>query len=150
LAAVGGAGDVVVAAANRRLLGPGWSSRILQAVLLGMLDDKEIIGTIDGAADEYARRRRLVTDVLADRGVPYRGSEGINLWMRVVDERSALLTLAARGIGAAPGEPFHVRQDAPHLRLTVWLLAGSDAEIVATAELLAAAAGFTPARAGQR
>jgi DNA-binding transcriptional MocR family regulator len=150
LAAVGGAGDVVVAAANRRLLGPGWSSRILQAVLLGMLDDKEIIGAIDGAADEYARRRRLVTDVLADRGVPYRVSEGINLWMRVVDERSALLTLAARGIGAAPGEPFHVRQDAPHLRLTVGLLAGSDAEIVATAELLAAAAGFTPARAGQR
>ena len=31
---VGGAGDVVSAVANRRLLGPGWSSRILQAVLL--------------------------------------------------------------------------------------------------------------------
>ena len=39
LAAVGGAGDVVTAVANRRLLGPGWSSRILQAVLLEMLDD---------------------------------------------------------------------------------------------------------------
>jgi DNA-binding transcriptional MocR family regulator len=150
LAAVGGAGDVVVAAANRRLLGPGWSSRILQAVLLGMLDDKEIIGTIEGAADEYARRRRLVTDVLGERSVPFLGTEGINLWMRVADERSALLTLAARGIGAAPGAPFQVRHDAPHLRLTVGLLSGSDAEIVATAELLAAAAGFTPARAGQR
>jgi DNA-binding transcriptional MocR family regulator len=150
LAAVGGAGDVVVAAANRRLLGPGWSSRILQAVLLGMLDDKEIIGAIEGAADEYARRRRLVTDVLGERSVPFLGTEGINLWMRVVDERSALLTLAARGIGAAPGDPFQVRHDAPHLRLTVGLLNGSDAEIVATAELLAAAAGFTPARAGQR
>jgi DNA-binding transcriptional MocR family regulator len=34
LAAVGGAGDVVTAVANRRLLGPGWSSRILQALLL--------------------------------------------------------------------------------------------------------------------
>jgi DNA-binding transcriptional MocR family regulator len=150
LAAVGGAGDVVVAAANRRLLGPGWSSRILQAVLLGMLDDKEIIAAIEGAADEYARRRRLVTEVLAERGVPFVGTEGINLWMRVADERSALLTLAARGIGAAPGEPFHVRADDPHLRLTVGLLTGGDAEIVATAELLAAAAGFTPARASQR
>ena len=35
LAAVGGAGDLVTAVANRRLLGPGWSSRILQALLLG-------------------------------------------------------------------------------------------------------------------
>jgi DNA-binding transcriptional MocR family regulator len=31
---------VVTAVANRRLLGPGWSSRILQAVLLEMLDDE--------------------------------------------------------------------------------------------------------------
>ena len=46
--------------------------------------------------------------------------------------------------------PFHVRTDDPHLRLTVGLLTGGEAEIVATAELLAAAAGFTPARAGQR
>ncbi len=38
LAAVGGAGDVVTAVANRRLLGAGWSSRLLQAVLLEMLD----------------------------------------------------------------------------------------------------------------
>ena len=37
LAAVGGAGDIVTAVANRRLLGPGWSSRILQAVLVEML-----------------------------------------------------------------------------------------------------------------
>ena len=39
LAAVGGAGDVVTAVANRRLLGPGWSSRILQALLLELLQD---------------------------------------------------------------------------------------------------------------
>lgn len=150
MAAVGGAGDVVVAAANRRLLGPGWSSRILQAVLLGMLDDPATIATIERAAAEYARRRRLVTDVLDAGGVPYAGTEGINLWMRVADQRSALLTLAARGIGAAPGDPFQIRADHPHLRLTVGLLAGSDAEVTAVAEVLAAAAGFTPARAGQR
>lgn len=150
LAAVGGASDVVVAAANRRLIGPGWSSRILQAVLLGMLDDRATEATIERAADEYDRRRRLVTDVLDAHDVPYVGTEGINLWMRVADQRSALLALAARGIGAAPGDPFQLRADIPHLRLTVGQLAGSDDEIRATAELLAAAAGFTPARAGQR
>ena len=39
LAAVGGAGDVVTAVGNRRLLGPGWSSRILQPVLLELIRD---------------------------------------------------------------------------------------------------------------
>ena len=42
--------------------------------------------------------------------------------MRVGDERSALMTLAAQGIGAAPGEPFMVRDDAPSLRVTVGLI----------------------------
>jgi DNA-binding transcriptional MocR family regulator len=150
LAAAGGSGDVVTAAANRRLLGPGWSSRILQSVLLGMLDDAATTATVAAARDEYARRRAHVAEVLSERGVPYLGTEGINLWMRVADERSALLTLAARGIGAAPGEPFMVRGDHPHLRLTVGLLTGTDDEIRETATLLASAAGFTPSRAGQR
>lgn len=150
LAAVGGAADVVRATANRRLLGPGWSSRILQAVLLGMLGDETTERQIAAARVEYDRRRRAVTDVLDARGVPYRGTEGINLWMQVADERSALLTLAARGIGAAPGEPFMPLPDHPHLRLTVGLLHGSTDEIAATAHLLADAAGFTPRRSGQR
>ena len=150
LAAVGGAGEVVRAAANRRLLGPGWSSRILQSVLLVMLDDAKVAACVEHAREEYARRRRIVTSVLDEHGVPFTGVEGINLWMQVADERSALLTLAARGVGAAPGEPFLVRRDDPHLRLTVGLLDGTDREIRSTAELLATAAGFRPARAGQR
>ena len=150
LAAVGGAGEVVRATANRRLLGPGWTSRILQSVLLLMLDDPKVAACVEHARDEYARRRRVVTSVLTERGVPFTGTEGFNLWMRVADERSALLTLAARGVGAAPGEPFLVRGDDPHLRLTVGLLNGTDADIRSTAELLATAAGFRPARAGQR
>jgi hypothetical protein len=34
LVAVDGVGDVVDAMANRRILGPGWSRRILQSVLV--------------------------------------------------------------------------------------------------------------------
>ena len=73
--------------------------------------------------------------------------------MRVADERSALITLAAQGIGAAPGEPFMVRPDADSLRLTVGLVAGTDAEIRGVGRQLAAAAALSPARAsrsGQR
>jgi len=150
LAAIGGAADVVSAVANRRLLGPGWSSRILQAVLVGLLEDPATTSVLDRAREEYARRRQLVSEVLAEHGVPTATGDGINLWMPVADERSALITLAAQGIGAAPGEPFMVRPGADHLRLTVGLLDGSPAEVRATAHLLADAAGFTPSRSGHR
>ena len=60
LAAVGGAGDVVAQVANRRLLGPGWSSRILQSVLLELLRDPGTPAVLAAAARAYARRRALV------------------------------------------------------------------------------------------
>ncbi|MDO8390626.1 MAG: aminotransferase class I/II-fold pyridoxal phosphate-dependent enzyme [Actinomycetota bacterium] len=147
LAAVGGAGDVVSAVANRRLLGPGWSSRLLQAVLLEMLDDRSTIDAVAAARAEYAHRRTAVSSVLTGAGVGFTGTDGINLWMRVADERWALLTLAAQGIGAAPGEPFMVRDDEPSLRVTVGLI---DHDLAAVAERLAEAAGNHPTRAGQR
>jgi len=147
LAAVGGAGNVVSAVANRRLLGPGWSSRILQAVLLEMLDHQPTIDAVGVARAEYAARRLAVTNVLSDAGVGFTGTDGINLWMHVADERSALLTLAAQGIGAAPGEPFMVRDGAPSLRVTVGLI---DDSIATYAARLAEAAGDQPTRSGQR
>jgi DNA-binding transcriptional MocR family regulator len=147
LAAVGGAADVVSAVINRRLLGPGWSSRILQAVLLQMLDHQPTIDAVARARDEYARRRAAIVAALDDRGVPCTGTDGINLWMRVADERSALLTLAAQGIGAAPGEPFLVRADHPHLRVTVGLVPTTERRL---AGQLADAANLTRPRSGQR
>ena len=147
LAAVAGAGRVVTAVANRRLLGPGWSSRILQAVLVEMLDHPPSVAAVAAARAEYARRRGTVTAVLAAAGVGFTGTDGINLWMQVADERSALLTLAAQGIGAAPGEPFMVRADRPSLRVTVGLI---DRDIDGYAHILADAAGNRPARSGQR
>ncbi len=147
LAAVGGAGNVVSSVANRRLLGPGWSSRILQAVLLEMLDHQPSIDAVGAARVEYAARRNAVTEVLAAAGVGFTGTDGINLWMQVADERSALLTLAAQGIGAAPGEPFMVRDGAPSLRITVGLI---DDSIATYATRLAEAAGNQPTRGGQR
>ena len=81
------------------------------------------------------------------RGVGFTGTDGINLWMHVADERSALITLATQGIGAAPGEPFMVLGDSPSLRVTVGLI-DHDLERIAT--VLADAAGMAPTRGGQR
>ena len=49
LAAVGGAAEVIDAVTTRRMLGPGWSSRILQSVLLAMLGDPKTIEQIEAA-----------------------------------------------------------------------------------------------------
>ena len=65
--------------------------------------------------------------------------DGINLWMRVADERRACCAWPHAGIGVAPGGPFMVRPDGDHVRVTVGLIPEANAERVG--ELLVDAAG---------
>jgi len=127
LAAVGGSGDIVTAVANRRLLGPGWSSRILQAVLVELLRDPATADTLARAREVYGTRRAAISAALGSHDVEHRDGDGINLWMRVDDERTALMWLVAVGLGAAPGHPFLVRPDHDHLRITVSAVGDDDA-----------------------
>jgi DNA-binding transcriptional MocR family regulator len=143
LAAVGGAGDIVHEVVNRRLLGPGWSSRLLQALLVELLHDERTIDSVARARRIYAERRATFGAALAERGVTTTGSDGINLWIEVADERSALVTLAARGVGVAPGTPFVVNAlPADHVRLTVGQVRDR-ADVLADHVTLAAAGGPT-------
>ena len=142
LAAVGGSGTVISQVVERRLLGPGWSSRLLQAVLLEMLRDPHTVETVAAARDEYAHRRAVVSAYLQSFGVGHRGNDGINMWVDVADERSALLSLAVRGIGVAPGTPFAVAASSTaHLRVTVGLISEQHRQV---AEFLAEAAHSYP------
>jgi len=123
LAAVGGAGEVVERLSVRRMLGPGWSSRILQAVLVELLGDQSVRDCVSHARATYHQRRHAVAESLRDRGVPTTGTDGINLWVPVTDERTALVTLASQGIAVAPGSPFGVAGLAhDHVRVTVGLV----------------------------
>jgi DNA-binding transcriptional MocR family regulator len=134
LAAVGGAGEVVDALATRRLLGPGWSSRILQAVLLAMLRDRATIEQVAAARASYAERQATFHHALADHGITSTPADGINHWVPVLDERSTTIALAAQGTGVAPGTPFLVRPDGAdhrdHVRVTIGLV--SDPGAIAT------------------
>lgn len=148
LAAVGGAGEVVETLANRRILGPGWSSRILQSVLVQLLRSDATAEMIGVARDAYGTRRARVSAILAAADVEHPPGDGINLWMGVEDERSALVLLASRGVGAAPGTPFFTRPDGGHLRVTVGRLHEDDIDHVGA--LLVEAAGLPPVRTGMR
>ncbi|MGI5243713.1 PLP-dependent aminotransferase family protein [Dactylosporangium sp. CA-139066] len=148
LAAIGGPASVITAVADRRLLGPGWSSRLLQAVLVELLTDPATVRQVAAARDEYARRRTLLLDALEARGVTATGADGINIWMSVASQQVAMLTLAAHGIAVAPGAPFEVSPlDSDHVRITAGLVRE---DFDALADILAEAAGAPLRGSGPR
>lgn len=141
LAAVGGPARVLDALVARRMLGPGWTSRLLQHVLVDLLTDPAAIDAVEHARRVYFARRRALTTALTMLDVHVDGGDGINLWLPVHDERTALLRLEAAGIRAAPGTPFVAAgadDGTAHLRVTVGLLSADVAEV---ARALALAAG---------
>jgi DNA-binding transcriptional MocR family regulator len=137
LAAMGGPEEIIGPLVDRRLLGPGWSSRMLQHVLLELLCDPATQTSVARARDEYAARREALAAALERHGLSAPRGDGINTWVSVHDEQSVLLAMATHGIGVAAGSPFTVRPLAgDHVRVTSGLLRhGADH----VAELLAAA-----------
>ena len=106
IAAVGGPRDLVDRMAARRMLGPGWTSRMLQTILLDLLTDGTSLDAVAEARRQYFTRQRALGDALRARGVPVAPADGVNLWMPVLSERSALVQLAASGVRVAAGTPF--------------------------------------------
>ncbi|WHT16941.1 aminotransferase class I/II-fold pyridoxal phosphate-dependent enzyme [Crossiella sp. CA-258035] len=144
LAALGGPAAIVEPLIGRRHLGAAWSSRLLQEVLVGLLTDPGCVAAVATARTVYARRRAALKDALASRGIQSTGWDGINLWINVAREREALVTLAAQGIGAAPGSPFLVEPTGgDHLRVTTATLPVEEAAAVADA-LAEAARPYPP------
>ncbi len=123
LAAVSGPAQVIHNVLALRQLGQGWSSRMLQRILLSLLTDEGSRAEVQQARFEYARRRAALVDALARRDVEIGGTDGINIWVPVHDEAAALVRLASQGIGATPGSPFAVLPDMPgHIRVTSGLV----------------------------
>ena len=144
IAAVGGAAEVIDPIVARRMLGPGWTSRLLQAVLLDLLTHSDPQEAVTRARDAYARRSTLLREKLKDRGVASSPGDGINVWIPVEDERSALITLAAAGVRVAPGSPFvpTAGDSSSHgIRVTTGRLPDDESRIEEVAEIIARAAG---------
>lgn len=129
IAAVGGSAELIEALVARRMLGPGWTSRLLQAVLVELLTDQSSISAVGRARSAYASRGLALRAGLAGRGVSSTRGDGINTWVEVADERAALISLAAQGIKVAPGTPFVLEGDGrDHVRVTTGLLHEDDTQ----------------------
>jgi DNA-binding transcriptional MocR family regulator len=112
IAAMGGPAAVLDRVIARRMLGPGWTSRLLQHLLVDLLTDGDAMDAVAQARRVYYARQRALTTALADLGVDVQPGDGINLWVPVADEPTALVRLEAAGIRVARGRPFQAEPSA--------------------------------------
>ncbi|MDO7882537.1 PLP-dependent aminotransferase family protein [Salinibacterium soli] len=127
IGALGGARDLVDRVVARRLLGPGWTSRMMQAILFDLLSDAT--EHVQAAREAYAGRQSAFARAMGEQGIPLRVGDGLNAWLPVGDERAAMVSLATAGIRVARGAPFQLVPDRPHVRVTVGLIDAGMAEI---------------------
>lgn len=138
IAALGGPSSIVDRIVARRMLGPAWTSRMVQTIVLDLLTSSTSLDQVAEARRQYMARQRTLVSELATRGVDLPAPDGINLWLPVRDERAAMVHLSASGVRVAPGAPFLATDGAPFVRVTSGLVSPDDAAEVALA--LAAAA----------
>ncbi|EWT00853.1 GntR family transcriptional regulator [Intrasporangium oryzae NRRL B-24470] len=132
LAAVSGPSELLSPVRHARALGQGWSSRLLQRALAGLLTDPRARAQVERARAEYARRRGLVVARLTEQGIAVPGTDGLNIWVPVRDEAAAVLRLASQGIAVTPGAPFAVGgvpSPEGHIRVTTGLIRTDHVEI---------------------
>ncbi|MBD7919415.1 aminotransferase class I/II-fold pyridoxal phosphate-dependent enzyme [Cellulomonas sp. Sa3CUA2] len=141
IAAVGGPADVLDRLVARRMLGPGWTSRLLQHVLVDLLTDSRSVEAVARARDDYAGRRRALSVALARHGLDVPPGDGLHLWVPVHDEPTALVRLEAAGVRVARGRPFSCdpARATGHVRVSVGALRPGDVDTVAAALAAAAA-----------
>ena len=137
IAALGGPTELIERLVARRILGPGWTSRMLQRILYDLLIDSTSISEVNDARRIYRSRQQRLSEALAVNAVTLPPSDGINTWLEVADERSAIVQLAAAGIRVAAGTPFEASTSGNFVRVTAGVVRG---DFDSVAEHLAAAA----------
>ena len=145
LAALSAPPDLMRAVDTRRHLGQGWSSRLLQRILVGLLTEPGAVSQVQTAREVYAARRSLLVDALAEHEITVAGSEGINIWVPVDDETAAVARLASHGIGVSAGAPFAVLpMPQGHIRVTAGLVRDGQRELAARIADAAHSGGRVP------
>jgi GntR family transcriptional regulator/MocR family aminotransferase len=93
----------------------GWSSRLLQRVLAGVLQDDALRLWLDRTRNTYRTRRECVAEVMANSGIPglvvWPARDGVNLWIHLpsgFDAGEVIERAAVLGVLVAPGEVFYL------------------------------------------
>lgn len=126
---------------GRQRLGPGWVSRLQQRAVVRLWADGALDPT--AVAKAYGGRRDLLLSALTERGVEAHGRSGLNVWIPVPDETTAVARLLHAGWAVAPGARFRTSAP-PGIRVTVSRLTPEDIGVLADA----VATAVRPAPAG--
>lgn len=103
---------------GRMRIGSGWVSTILQQITAALMGDPDTQASIKNASRHYARKQRTLIDALADRGVTATGISGLNVWIPVTDETTAVTALRDHGYAVTAGAHSRI-ESPPAIRVTV-------------------------------
>jgi DNA-binding transcriptional MocR family regulator len=123
---------------GRQALGTGWVSHLLQQTVARLLTDPATDRLLRRASSRYARNRRGLVDALSAHGLTATGLSGLNMWVPVPEEQSAVRTLLAAGWAVAAGEAYR-RRAGCGIRVTISTLT-PDESVALAADLAAALA----------
>jgi DNA-binding transcriptional MocR family regulator len=118
LAVVAGDRRTIERVHGRLRLGPGWVSHLLQDLAVRLWSDDAAKGMVEEAQERYANNRNRLRSALAERDVTAYGRSGLNVWVPVPDETTAITRLLNAGWAAAPGTRFRI-ESAPGIRITI-------------------------------
>ncbi|HEX4491728.1 MAG TPA: aminotransferase class I/II-fold pyridoxal phosphate-dependent enzyme [Acidimicrobiia bacterium] len=117
---------------GRLRLGPGWVSHLLQRLVVDLWADAAVTAQLARATTIYRARRTALVDALGMHGIEVETPSGLNVWVPVPDEVSALRGLEDAGYAVAPGARFRLASP-PAVRVTVAALPERRASHVARA-----------------
>jgi len=118
LAVLAGDEATIARVAGRMRLGSGWVSTLLQRMVAGLWSDPAVAERVGTARDSYERRRGALRAALDAHGVPSQGRTGINIWVPVRDETSAVTALRDAGYAVGPGSLYRISAPAG-IRITI-------------------------------
>jgi DNA-binding transcriptional MocR family regulator len=120
-----------------RNFGVSWTSRILQDAVAWMLEDAATQQHINVARETYRQRREKLLLALANRGLVLEARDGLSIYIPVLSEQFAMITLAARGIAVLPGERCRLG-NTQFIRVSIACMNEQQLEMIANALVIAA------------
>ncbi len=132
LAVLSGDATTVARVEGRQLIGAGWVSRVLQSLVLHLWSDAGTTRLLQRAEAAYTRRRESLLRALAAQGIAVTGRSGMNVWIPVPEEVTAVRHLLEAGFAVSAGERFRLGVP-PAIRVTTATIQPAEAAALAAA-----------------
>lgn len=127
----------------RQRLGPGWVSHAVQEAVAILWQNQPAQTLVRKAERVYTERRTALLAALSERRVPAHGRSGVNIWVPVRDETTAVTSLLGSRWAVAAGSRFRLATG-PGLRITIATLRAP--EVSPLADATARAVGSVSSR----